>query len=67
MDIYSVKDKKITHIEEAEFKLEKDIQELVDENLKELFDLEVVKLQFTIQNVQSIIRARNVNLTRFFH
>ena len=50
MDIYSVKDKKIIHIEESEFKLEKDIQKLCDENLKDLFDLELVKSQFTIQN-----------------
>ena len=50
MDIYSVKDGKLTCIEEVDFRLEKDIQKICDGNLKELFDLEVVKSQFTIQN-----------------
>ncbi|MGC8691296.1 MAG: DUF5655 domain-containing protein [Caldisericum sp.] len=50
MDIYSAKDGKLTYIEEVDFKLEKDIQKICDDNLKELFDLEVVKPQFTIQN-----------------
>jgi predicted transport protein len=49
MDIYSVKDGKLNHIEEVDFKLEKDIQKICDDNLQDLFDLEVVKSQFTIQ------------------
>jgi predicted transport protein len=50
MDIYSAKDGKLTFIEEMDFKLEKDIQKICDDNLQELFGLEVVKSQFTIQN-----------------
>ncbi|MEF3244728.1 MAG: DUF5655 domain-containing protein [Caldisericaceae bacterium] len=50
MDIYSIKDGNLTHIEEVDFKLEKDIQKICDDNLKELFGLEFVKAQFTIQN-----------------
>ena len=50
MNIYSVKDGKLTYVEDVDFKLEKDIQKLCDENLKDLFDLEFVKSQFTIQN-----------------
>jgi len=50
MDIYSIKNGSLTHIEEVDFKLEKDIQKICEDNLKELFDLEVVKSQFTIQN-----------------
>jgi predicted transport protein len=50
MDIYSVKDGKLNHIEEVDFKLEKDIQKICDDNLQDLFDLEVVKSQFTIQS-----------------
>jgi len=50
MNIYSVKDGKLTYVEEVNFKLEKDIQKLCDDNLKELFNLEVVKSQFTIKN-----------------
>ncbi|MGC8757994.1 MAG: DUF5655 domain-containing protein [Caldisericaceae bacterium] len=50
MDIYSTKDGKLTYIKEVDFKLEKDIQKICDDNLKELFGLEVVRSQFTIRN-----------------
>jgi len=50
MDIYSVKDEKLNHIKEVDFKLEKEIQKICDDNLQDLFDLEVVRSQFTIQN-----------------
>jgi len=50
MDIYSVKDEKLNHIKEVDFKLEKEIQKICDDNLQDLFDLEVVKSQFTIRN-----------------
>jgi len=40
----------LNHIEEVDFGLEKDIQKICEDNLQDLFDLEVVKSQFTIQN-----------------
>lgn len=50
MKVYSVKNGKLSFIQEIDFKLEKDMQRLCDDNLKEMFDLEVVNSQFTIQN-----------------
>jgi len=49
MAIYSTKNGKLTYVEEFGFKLEKDIQKICEDNLRQLFDLEVVKSQFTLQ------------------
>jgi predicted transport protein len=50
MKLYSVKDKKLTSISSQNFKLEKEIQEIVEENLSLLFNLELVKSEFKIKN-----------------
>jgi predicted transport protein len=50
MAIYSIKNGKLIYVEEFGFKLEKEIQKICEENLHHLFDLELVKSQFTIQN-----------------
>lgn len=50
MDIYLLENGKLTSIREVDFKLEKEIQEICDNNLKHLFGLELVKSQVTIQN-----------------
>ena len=50
MKLYNIKDKKLLPVFSDNFKLEKDIQELVENNLKELFNLELVKTEFTIRN-----------------
>jgi hypothetical protein len=63
MDIYSVKDEKLNHIEEVDFKLEKDIQKLCDDNLQDLFDLEVIKSQFAIQGSELIFLHLTQNQT----
>src|SRR3990167_4831082 len=50
MAIYSIKNRKLSFIEETNFKLEKDIQEICEENLNQLFGLQIVKSQFVFQN-----------------
>jgi len=50
MAIYSIKNRKLSFIEEINFKLEKDIQEICEENLNQLFGLQIVKSQFVFQN-----------------
>jgi predicted transport protein len=50
MKLYNIKDKKLLPVFSDNFKLEKDIQVLVENNLKELFNLELVKTEFTIRN-----------------
>jgi len=50
MAIYSIKNRKLSFIGETNFKLEKDIQEICEENLNQLFGLQIVKSQFVFQN-----------------
>src|SRR3990172_3146645 len=50
MAIYSLKNRKLSFIGETNFKLEKDIQEICEENLNQLFGLQIVKSQFVFQN-----------------
>jgi len=48
MDLYKVKNNKIEQVDRESFKLEKDIQSLVEKNLDTLFELEFVCTEFTI-------------------
>ena len=50
MAIYSIKNRKLSFIGETNFKLEKDIQEICEENLNQLFGLQIVKSQFVFQH-----------------
>ena len=50
MKLFSLKDAKLKNISTVPFKLEKEIQEIVENNLKELFDLHFVKSELTIKN-----------------
>lgn len=51
MTLFNIKDSgRIELIKEDDFKFEKDIQQLTEENLKIIFGLEFVKSQFTINN-----------------
>ncbi len=51
MAIYSInRNGRLTLVEEINFKLEKEIQKICEDNLEQLFGLEVVKSQFTVQN-----------------
>jgi len=50
MAIYSIKNRKLSFIGETNFKLEKDIQEICEENLNQLFGLQIVRSQLAFQN-----------------
>lgn len=49
MAIFQIKKKKLTPIKERRFNLERDLQELVEENLQTLFGLEFVTSEFPIE------------------
>lgn len=50
MAMYSIKRGELTFIPEIDVKLEKDIQKICEDNLKQLFGWEVVRSQFALQN-----------------
>jgi predicted transport protein len=50
MKLYSVKDKKLSGVSVIPFKLEKEIQEVIEGNLKEVFNLDFVKSEFRVKN-----------------
>lgn len=52
MDMYSVKNGKLSNIESIDFKLEKDIQRLCEDNLSQIFGLQTVKSEFVLQNLR---------------
>ncbi len=48
MDLYKLNKTKLAEVRNIPFNLEKDIQNLVEENLRVLFDLEFVKTEFQL-------------------
>lgn len=50
MKLYSVKGSKLNSISGQDFKLEKDIQNLIENNLVSLFNIQFVKSELTIRN-----------------
>lgn len=50
MKLFTLQDKKLTGVSTVPFKLEKEIQVIVENNLKELFELQFVKSELTIKN-----------------
>ena len=50
MDLYKLKDSKLKSVQTKQFKLERDIQNIVEENTEQLFNLQLVKSEFTIKN-----------------
>jgi len=50
MKLYSINKNKISSVKSKPFKLEKDIQSLIEENMSEFFDLEFVKSEFSIKS-----------------
>ena len=52
MDLYQLNKSTLEEIKSAPFKLEKDIQSLVEENLNILFGLELVKSEFQLNNLR---------------
>ena len=49
MKLYTRSKNRLERIQSVEFRLEKDIQTLIEDNLPELFDLEFVKSEFTVK------------------
>ncbi|WP_228850799.1 DUF5655 domain-containing protein [Aegicerativicinus sediminis] len=49
MKLYNLKDNELTQVPLKSFKLEKDIQQLVEANVEVLFDLEFVRTEFPLQ------------------
>jgi len=48
MNLFDLKGKSLLPVKKVEFKLERDIQNLVEDNVVEIFDLEFVSSEFTI-------------------
>lgn len=52
MDLYKISKKKLEDVQNIPFKLEKEIQSLVEENLQTLFGLEFVKSEFQLNGLR---------------
>jgi hypothetical protein len=65
MNIYSITGSKLTWLKPAGFRLEKDLQKLVEENLKELSELELVKTEFIFKNSRIDTLCYNPRLKAF--
>jgi predicted transport protein len=50
MNLFTLKDKKLASVSTIPFKLEKEIQDIVENNLKDLFELKFVRSEFAIKN-----------------
>ena len=50
MKLYKINGEKISGLSSITFKLEKDIQSLIEKNLEELFNIQFVKTELTIKN-----------------
>jgi predicted transport protein len=50
MNLYTITNNKVKSITSKEFKLEKDIQNIIENNLNELFNLQFVKSELSVKN-----------------
>ena len=50
MTIYAIQNNKLAEIHEAPFKLEREIQKIIEDNLSEVMGLTLVRSEFTIKN-----------------
>ena len=55
MDLYKLNKNKLSPIDQDQFKLEKDIQNIVEQNTEEIFNLQLVKSEFAIKIYESIV------------
>jgi len=53
MAIFEIKDKKVNRIKPTEFKLEKDLQNLIEKNLETFFNCRFVATEFSTGNIHS--------------
>lgn len=64
-DMYTIKNGLLSYIDSVNFKLEKDIQRLCENNLTLLFGLHVVKSEFMLQNLRVDTLAFDVKTKSF--
>ena len=50
MDLYNLKNNKLEEVDRVSFKLEKEIQTLVEENVETLFNLEFISSEFSVNS-----------------
>lgn len=50
MDLYNIKNNKLEEVDRVNFKLEKEIQTLVEENVETLFNLEFISSEFSVSS-----------------
>jgi predicted transport protein len=53
MPVFEIKNSKITKLQSVDFKLEKDLQKLLEENLEEVFNIRFVATEFSTGNIHS--------------
>ncbi|RKY75378.1 hypothetical protein DRQ07_11970, partial [candidate division KSB1 bacterium] len=53
MAIFEIKDNKVNRIKPTEFKLEKDLQKLIEQNLETFFNCRFVATEFSTGNLHS--------------
>lgn len=63
MKLYSISGGKISSVKSKPFKLEREIQSLIEENISEFFDLEFVKSEFSLKSfrIDSLCFDKNNN------
>ena len=52
MPLFSISDKKLKEVKKLNFKLEKDIQNITENNLREIFGLRLIGSEFSINNLR---------------
>lgn len=65
MPLFSLKNDKLDRINKVNFKLERDIQKLTEENLNEIFGLELVRNEFPLNNLRVDTPAFDKETTSF--
>ena len=52
MPLFSINNNKLERVKKIDFKLERDLQKLTEENLNEIFGLEMVKSEFQLNKLR---------------
>ncbi|HOO73693.1 MAG TPA: hypothetical protein PLS66_00230, partial [Tepiditoga sp.] len=65
MYLYKNNNKKLNSVKEENFKLEKEIQIICENNLEDIFNLEFVKTEFSLQNFRIDTLAFNKETSSF--
>ena len=65
MALYNLKDQKLDFIKEVSFKLEKDIQNICEQNMLELLNCKFISSEFSIENFRLDSLAFDENTSSF--